>query len=363
MSIKKDEPDEGWRSPKNSDSGKAVKRESSVTLSDPNAEARESARQSEAEREAQRAERTRQITAAIGNQNESRVKRLEEIAARADEQEDRKTVDFDGESLVEDETEASARRAEEEAQAERERLEAEANERAAQEEQHAGAVHAEPKKFKLKVNGQERELTEDELIALGQKVASADEYLKIAAEAVKASQARALSQDEPASVEKVDTRAALRSAIQGDEEAIEQVAQRLEAPSAVTPDVLKAVDDRMSFHSAVTWFRGEYKDIVDDPDLYRMAAGKDAELAKADPSLSYQQRLKQSGEYARSVRDRLTKSATPPNPKLERKASVTPIPQAGGRQVVKEDTEEDEPIESIIDQMARARHQAGAIRK
>ena len=151
-------------------------------------------------------------------------------------------------------------------------------------------------------------------------------------------------------------------ALQGDPEAIKKVAARLKKPSAVTPDVLTALDDRMSFRDAVNWFRGEYKDIVNDPMAYQLVVAEDSRIAKEDPGLSYQARLRRAGDKVKSWLSEKTKSATPPNPKLERKASVPSIPQAGGRQVVREEDDEEEPLESVIDKMARARHQQGAVK-
>jgi len=330
---------------------------------DANAQARESETLSREEKETQLQEHDRQIAAAIGTRNQEQVDRRNAIANRADEQEDRQTIDFDGDKLIEDDpTEAAAARAEAEAEEERQRLETEANERAAREDQEAGAVRAEPKKYRLKVNGKEVELTEEEVLERAQKVESADEYLQTAKKAVEASLARGPSQDGPASHEEDVTEDTLTSALQGDPEAIRKIAQRLKAPSTVTPDVLTAVDDRMSFRDAVNWFRGEYKDIVSDPMAYQLVVAEDTRLARDEPSLGYQARLKKAGDKVKGWLSEKTKSATPPNPKLERKASVLPIPQAGGRQVVREEDEEEEPVESVIDKMARARHQGGAVR-
>lgn len=367
MSIKNDKADEGWRNPQSAETDKPRKNKSSVQIDAPdqNKLARESEQQAKGEKQAKAEEIHRQIGAAIGNRNQERVDRMNEIAARADEQEDRQFQDFDGEKIVDpdpaEEAERAAARATQEAEDERQRLETESNERAARDEQEGGAVHAEPRKFKLKVNGKEIELTEEEVLARAGKVSSADEYLQLASRAVEASQALGPSKDVSASNGEDVTEDTLTSALQGDPEAIRKVAQRLKAPPVVTPDVLNAVDDRMSFRSAVDWFRGEYKDVVEDPMLYRLVVDEDTRLTKTEPSLAYRERLKRAGETVRSWKQGLTKTAA--NPKLERKASVAPIPQAGGRQVVKEDNEEEEPIESVINKMALARHQQGAIRK
>jgi hypothetical protein len=129
--------------------------------------------------------------------------------------------------------------------------------------------------------------------------------------------------------------------------------------------VLKQVDDKLSFRSAVDWFRGAYADVCDDPMLYRLVADEDAKLAKTAPNLSYRERLKSAGDSVRGWRDKLkgpVAAAPPQNPKLARKASVAPVPQASARQPAPVDEDESETVESVIDKMAKARNQPGAIR-
>jgi hypothetical protein len=342
------------------------KRARNTEIPDTNQDARDAEVAARQEADTKRADTDRQIGAAIGNRNQEQVDRRNQIAARADEQVDREFQEFDGDKVVDpdpsEQAERDAARAAREAEEERERLEAEANERAARDDQEGGAVHAEPRKFKLKVNGRDVELTEEEVLARASKVSSADEYLQLASRAVEASQALGPSKDVSAGNGEDVTEDTLTSALQGDPEAIKKVAQRLRAPPVVTPDVLTAVDDRMSFRSAVDWFRGEYRDVVEDPMLYRLVVDEDTRLTKTEPTLAYRERLKRAGETVRTWKQGLAKSAAA-NPKLERKASVASIPQAGGRQAVREDSEEEEPIESTINKMALARHQQGAIRK
>ncbi|HEV2390089.1 MAG TPA: hypothetical protein VGS04_05120 [Nitrososphaerales archaeon] len=313
--------------------------------------ARESEKEAHRESAEQQAEREKQIGAAVGNMNDTQLFRRNEIADQLD-----KTRGFD-----EEDTEKAALETEAQAEAERQRLEAEANERAAKDEQDAGVVEAEPKKFKLKVNGKDVEMTEAEVLERAQKVAAADEYLQMAARAVEQSRALAPSQDEPVSAEEDRIEDTLTSALQGDREAIGKVAQRLKAPSTV--DVLRAVDDRMSFRSAVSWFQGEYKDVVDDPMLYRLVVDEDARLAKSEPAMSYQERLKRAGDHVRGWKQGIVKSMTPVNPKLERKAAAPSVPSATQRQAAPEDEDAEEPVESVIEKMARARNQNGAVRR
>lgn len=351
---------------------KRAKDPAAAEIIDRNAQARESEAAARQTNEAAAVAKDRQIAEAVGNTNDKQLNARNAIADSLDTLPERTMLDFDGDNIVTGEeaagadvdaataAEREAEQAERSAQAERERLETEANARAA--ESSSSEVTASPKTYKLKINGKDVELTEAEVLERAQKVASADEYLQFAKKTVEQRQAPPPSQDESASGTDDAIEDTLTSALQGDKEAIAQIAQRLKAPSR--PDVLSAVDDRLSFRSAVEWFRDEYKDIVGDPMLYQLAVSEDSRLLRAEPTLSYRERLKRAGEHVRGWKAGLTKSATPPvNPKLARKAEVAPVPQAGGRQAAPEDTEEEEPIETVIDKMARARHQGGAIRK
>lgn len=310
----------------------------------------------------------RQVGGAIGNSNQAQIDRRNAIADNLDKTEDRAMTDTTEEDVfepVESDEERSEREATEAAaaaEAERVRLEASGGELPIDPE----AVVAAPKKFKLTVNGKELELTEEQVLERAQKVSSADEYLQLAAEAVKRTQPAQPSETDTAlNVGDADIEDALTSALMGDKEAIKTIARRLKAPPAVTPDVLSAVDDRLSFRSAVDWFRSEYKDLVEDPMLYKLVSDEDARIAKDKPQLPYRERLKSAGEKIRTWKTGFapTPAPTPANPKLQRKSSVAPVPQAGGRQVApSEGEEETESVESVIDKMARGRHQQGAIR-
>lgn len=343
-----------------------------LTLPDKNILAREEAAALRATEAAAKDENARQIGGAIGNSNQAQVDRRNAIADNLDKTPDRAAMtDVTDEEVLtpvesdEERAEREAQEAEAAAEAERVRLEASGGETPTEPAIEAEDVVAAPRKFKLKVNGKEVELTEEQVLEKAQKVASADEYLHLASEAVQRTQPAKPSQDAPSNVGEDDIEDTLTSALMGDKEAIKTIARRLKAPPAVTPDVLSAVDDRLSFRSAVDWFKGEYKDLVEDPMLYRLVTDEDARMAKETPSLPYRDRLKSAGEKIRTWKAGFTPppAPTPPNPKLQRKASVAPVPQAGGRQTPPgEDEEEVESIESVIDKMARSRHQQGAIR-
>lgn len=308
-------------------------------------------------------EAERKITAAVGNTNQEQIDKRNAIADRADEYRQADLQDTDGDKVVpRDPEEARAEAEAQETERERARLEAEANEQEARRLQEEGSREAAPssKKYTIKVNGRDLELSEEELISRASKVSSADEYLQTAADAVKRATASAPSeQDVSTSDAGGITEDTLTSALQGDREAIRKIAQRLNGPS---PDVLQAVDDRMTFRDAVRQFRSDYADVCEDPFLYRLVVDEDSKLAKSDPSLSYEQRLKKAGDTIRTWKQGFSKPAAPVNPKLVRKQQSSSVPAAGSRQGTREEDEAEEPVESVIDAMAKSRGQATAIR-
>jgi hypothetical protein len=310
----------------------------------------------------QRAEEVgKKLQAAIGNTNQEQIDKRNAIADNADQFRQAEMVEFDGDKLVqEDPEEARAAAEAQAAEAERARLEAEANEAEARRLQEGRTTEPSPKVYSVRVNGRDISMTEEELIARASKVASADEYLQTAAEAVKRATAREPSQDVPATGGEAIGEDTLTSALQGDREAIRKVAQRLNGPS-VNTDVLQAVDDRLTFHDAVNWFRGEFQDVVKDPFLYRLVVEEDKKIAQSEPALPYRDRLKKAGETIRTWKQGFSK-VPENNPKLARKASTPPVPAAGSRQAMREDDEAEEPVESVIDAMAKARGQTQAIR-
>lgn len=348
MSIKDDPQNEGWRSPQVPDTERKVdmRTKEGRAMKAAAQQAREAEDASRQERTKITEEQNRQISGAVGNMNQSQLDRRNAIADALDSTEDRKMQDIDGDKVVEEPVVEAAEPTPEPAE---------------EPKDDAQEVHAEPRKFKLKVNGKEQEVTEEELIERAQKVASADEYLQTAAKALEGAHALAPSKDEPASNGEDVTEDTLTSALQGDAEAIKKVAQRLKAPPV--KDVLTAVDDRLSFRSAVDWFQGEYKDLTADPMLYQLVVQEDSRIAQSEPTMQYRERLKKAGDKVRSWKEGIAPK-TPVNPKLTAKASVAPVPQAAARQAPRDEEEDtEEPVESVIDKMAQARHQNGALRK
>ena len=223
---------------------------------------------------------------------------------------------------------------------------------------------AEPRRVKIKVNGKELSLTEDELIQRAQKVESADEYLRSASEAVKNATKLALSaQDEPQRVDEDDL--ALARAIQmgSEDEAVQAIRKIKSRPSEVTPDaVARVVDERLSFQRAAEWFNGEYKELLADPLLKKLVLDRDTELAQLEPNTPYADRLKRVGDEIRTWSQKMTgSSGTPKIDKAARKASVAAVPSAAGRQSSGSDEESDDSPESVIAAMAKSRGQARSV--
>jgi len=313
-----------------------------------------------------RAEREAEAREANLRRNNERLDRLNAIANQADE---RKTEDgmedLSEEAWVDPSGEKPLR------EAKPEEVILESNEDELDEARSAGAddvkVTNGETHYRLIVNGHERWLTLQQLRETSSKVSAADEYLKTAKEAVKSSISAAPSfQDESASLAKGRTRELLNRALMGEQEAIDELAQAIERPSAhadVARLVDERVDGRLTFRDAVSWFDKEYENELKDPRLKEYMVWKDSQMAQSNPDLDFKARLRAVGEEARALKGATGQVRDDSNrvAKEQRKASVRAIPQAGGRQVEAVEDEEDETYESAIARMAKSRGQARPI--
>lgn len=328
---------------------------------------------------------------AADDRNQSRVDKLNAIADNNDKAKDSGMEDTDG-TLVLQDSEDNKLKAEEAQKASEEAEKAEAAAKALQEEGVAEVkadettavdddsktedkVDDDPnskdvdgvKHYKTTVNGKEKWLTLDQLISTSQKIDAADEYLADAKAKAKEVKVTETPPKEEAKVDTPDWNDTLHKAVMGDEEAIKKVASALGSrPSEMTPDVVQQIDDRMRFLNAAEWFQETYSDLLENPRLKRLVYEEDAELAKANPSMSYKQRLKTAGD---SIRSFVSGFAKPPT-KVEAKASsakeaakrqLPSVPAASTRQSASVDDEPEETVEQSIAKMAEARGQARAI--
>lgn len=208
------------------------------------------------------------------------------------------------------------------------------------------------------VNGKEKWLTLEQLIATSQKIESADEYL---ANAKKNETKTEPVKEVEVKVERPDWKKTLHDAVMGDEEAISKVASALESrPSEVTPDVVRQIDDRSRFLRAAEWFEETYGDLLADARLKKLVYEEDAELAKANPQMPYKQRLKTAGDAIRTAVSGWTKQpekvvVKTSTAKQEAKRTLPVVPQAAMRQAMKADEEDEETVEQSIAKMAQAR--------
>jgi len=88
----------------------------------------------------------------------------------------------------------------------------------------------------------------------------------------------------------------LRNALQGDEDAMRNVAARLRGASADEPNPA----ERERFMEAVSTFREEYRDLVSNPGDYQSVTKLDSQIAREFPDLDYLARLRIAGNAVRS---------------------------------------------------------------
>ena len=222
-----------------------------------------------------------------------------------------------------------------------------------------GGDEVEPAKVKIKVNGREIELTQEELIARAQKVESADRYLEDAKKSFKVATEAPPShvdvepKDDPASVD--EARALARALQMGDEEEATKAVLRLRArPSEVTPDVVAStVDNRIALRRQVETVEAEHKDLLSHKALGPIFRQKLAELGRASPETPLSDGYQQVAE---SIRADFGAMLKPASTKLERKAAAPQVPAAGSRQSVPPDEDAEVPVSETIRRMAEANH-------
>src|SRR5258708_27079617 len=195
------------------------------------------------------------------------------------------------------------------------------------------------KKYALKVNGKDIELTEEELIARVQKGEAADQrfqeaaQLKREAEELKAQ----LPAKDVAKPEVTDDDLAEARRLQmGSEEEAAAVIKSLRRPSLNEADVNRKIDERLTFTTSVERFKTEYSERFADPYLSKLVALRDEELVKAGDKRSYYDRYKAIGDEIREWK------GVKPNIKQERKASITVLPTASQRATGAQEEDEEQ---------------------
>lgn len=282
--------------------------------------------------------------------NQDRLKRIETIADGADEE---RKDDFDPDAIEEKAAREEAEAAELLAKGLQTEGSEESSESETEDTSDTKVVNGETY-YRQIINGVEKWQTLGEIRRTASKVAAADEYLSQAAESVRNASRLALSKDVPSNVEKVDVRSVLRAAVLGDEEAIEKLASVLETrPSEVTPDVLRQIDQRLSFRTELAELETKSKDLLENQYTKRLFRDRLNELREEQPTMGLSEAYTSIDKELRAAFPGLTKAKT--QDKLERKRTLVNVPTAASRQVAEEEPEGEEEVSDVIAKLAKAR--------
>jgi hypothetical protein len=210
------------------------------------------------------------------------------------------------------------------------------------------------KKYKVKVNGQDREFTEAELIERASKSEAADQRFQEAAKLKREAEELKATTKEVAKPEIEEDDLALARALQmGSEEEAAKVIKKLRAPTLNEGDVVRKIDERLTFQSSVQRFQSEYPELFQDPYLSKLVALKDEEMVKQGDTRPYWDRYKSIGDEMRGWLGKIK----PASQKQERKASITVLPTASGRAAEKTEEDEEQSTSDVIASMAKNRGQ------
>lgn len=282
--------------------------------------------------------------------NDKRVSRLDAIADNADNVRGEELADFD---------EDAGRRSPQQGDPD--------DEPESQQQRMEEGQEADPHEGKrmLKVNGKELWLTDDEIMARAQKVESADEYLKSASEAVR--QAAQLSLPAPADepeADEVDVVALARALQMGtEEEAAEAVRALLKRPSLTPDDVDRRVNQRLSTNEILANARAKHAETLEHPVLAGVFQDRLNALKASAPNTGIEEAFAQIDAEMREQFAPMYAKPKTTLTKAERKAQMSSVPSAAGRQSAPEDDEPDDSPEAVIAAMAKGRGQGRAVAK
>lgn len=300
----------------------------------------------------------------VGTGNDERIARLNAIADQtdADRAEEFANVNDDG-STEPYAVDTSATAADDQEAADDQTTDAET-------EHQPTSAEAE-RKYRIKVNGKELELTEAQLIERAQKIEAADEYLRQAAEARRKLEQIARPEVDEAEIRRrqdEEDRALVRAIQVGTEEeatvALRKLREQTSArPSLSRDDVSRTIDERLAFNQAIEKFSSEYTDVWSDPILKKIALDRDAQLLKEGDQRSYWERYSTIGEEIRTWKQSIAPAPKPAETtmatKAERKALAPKVPTATAsvksKPVKVEEDDVDDSPSSVIASMAQRR--------
>lgn len=279
---------------------------------------------------------------------------LAEIAAKAKEERDRELAE-NGHEVVD-----TSKALEDEKKEEQETVTEEVIEEATEEKETEEDKKPEPDLVEIKVDGEIRKVEKEKIVDAGiralQKESTADKRLEEATRLLRevqtkyaAPQADSPSQWDDETVE---------YAIQHGDEQQKAYAEQLkkERQDAIPEQIAAKVMSQIEAKTAAEWFANEFKDIVQDPYLLRLAVEAENDALKAGDTRPPKERFKQFGETLRAwkggnaTQDGLSQ-------KQEHKAQkVVSLPTAS---VKKSAPQEPKPktTNDVIEEMRKARGQ------
>jgi hypothetical protein len=225
-----------------------------------------------------------------------------------------------------------------------------------------------PQLVKIKVDGEEREVPLDQIIEAGkrtlQKETATEQRLIEATRLLREAEQRAKpqpSQDVASPQTPVVDSQILEAIRYGDDnqaaEALKQLTTQIAGlvPTATPNDIRAIVAREVSAQEALTRFKTEYKDVIEDPYLAKLAVQLENEnLMRGDTRSDYE-RFQEIGNKLREWRG--TTQSTGLEEKREKKASIHLVQPAAGRQPAKP-VEKEPTASELIEEIRKSRKQA-----
>lgn len=286
---------------------------------------------------------------AVGTGNDARVALLNSIGDNADRERGDEFADVEDDGSTSQFAKPAPTEVDEEDEA---AAQAEATEAARLAAEQAAAETDAPAKIVRKVNGQDLEIT-DELLVKAQKIAAADQYLAEASRIRNEAKGTAPAEQE---ITVDDDLASVARAIQmGTEEEAVAALRKLIPKGPSVDDFSRKIDERLTFNTAYAAFCTDYKDIMGDPRLRKLAEDEDAALTKAGDTRTYAERFTAIGEGLRKWKQPEA-AADPLAVKEARKAAAPSVPKAaGGKHATAVEEEKEESASETIAKMAQSR--------
>lgn len=242
------------------------------------------------------------------------------------------------------------------------------------------ATPAEPAPIKVKVDGIEKEVTQDELVRTYQKNAAADQRLEEATRLLREAEARAAQAPapqqfqtpaEPPADSKAKVKEALDKLYEGDADSAADLLGDLLAkrggdqPTPVAPvidvdQIAAQLEEKLAINGAISKVQSDYPDILADRDLETLTAMKVNGLVatgipRAQAIVEAADAMYKTLGRTPAGRQAPAKPAAPTSEKLLRKQQMDQIPVASSAAATPQDATAETDPSSVIRQMAARR--------